>query len=86
MCLNCIRFVCRREISRPSELYEVVENIRPFVEAGRLKFIQGSPPLNQISREGPLLDGYFLVFRCARCLREFQLNVDAYHGRGGWGD
>jgi hypothetical protein len=82
--MNCIRFVWRRRIRIRSELYALVDWLRPFVDTGKLKILQAAPPFDRIGDQWPMSDLYVLVFRCFRCEREFQLVVDAYHGRGGW--
>jgi hypothetical protein len=85
MCLQCFRFVPRATtIKTPLELYEFVGRIAPLVSRGVLKLAQSNSPLEEIRPGEPLRDHYFNVLQCARCGREYQLNVDTYHGRGLW--
>ena len=84
VCLNCIRFVPRRNIRTESDLYRFVERIRPSISAGALKIVQASSPIEEIREGQQLQDTYLLAFRCTKCEREFQLIADLYHGWGHW--
>ena len=75
MCWNCLRFVRRRRIRSLDDLYRVAEWLRPYVNNGKLKFIQGGPPIEEIHDFGVPVDSYFLIFRCPKCAREFHLRV-----------
>jgi len=54
------------------------------VSDGTLKIIQATSPLEDIWTSPGFVDHYFYVLRCAKCEREFQLNMDTYHGNGDW--
>ena len=85
MCLKCLRYVLPRPIVRtPADFYGAAEELNSCVSRGVLQLVQSSSPLEQIRRDVPLHDHYFYVFWCAKCGREFQFNVDLYHGYGVW--
>jgi hypothetical protein len=54
-------------------LASVVDRIAPYVERGVLIVVQDSGPFEELLRN-PGSDGvYLIVYRCARCVEEFEL-------------
>jgi hypothetical protein len=62
----------------------MADALRSHIAKGTLRIIQVSSLLDRLRPDNPLNDTYYFVFRCTHCDREFQLNMDTYHGSGSW--
>jgi hypothetical protein len=82
MCRTCfriwllhLRHLTPHEVWQVTDLTRVLDRIRPFVERGTLKIIQGEADFQNLS-QNPGADAAFLTaFVCVHCDREYQLSV-----------
>jgi hypothetical protein len=84
MCQKCARLTRPVKMRQTADLFDLTEQLAPYVEGGKLEVIQASSPLPELRRDGPLKDSYFFVLRCTSCGREFQLTMDKNKGTGDW--
>jgi hypothetical protein len=83
MCLKCLPVVLRRGHTRQlSQFYKMGERLLGYVARGAMSVVQAASLIEQIGRDRPIQDHYFLIFQCAECRWEFQWNMDTDHGRG----
>lgn len=90
-CNNCQQFATRYEISFPGQLREVIVKIKKAIRDGLLEEITTERKLSKdkkkkfklLNEEGPWSDCLSYKFRCTSCGKQFHLNAETYHGRGG---
>lgn len=84
MCLKCIRVPWPRNRRRTTDLVPFAKRINDLAVRRTLVLIQGQAPFSNLVRGTHFDDTGFIVFKCGRCGREFQLNTDIYHGWYTW--
>lgn len=84
MCTQCDRFLERRRVNSPYEYCHLVSQIVATVEAGTLRLLDGTCPLQEIRPPKRCPDGNIVhVLGCTNCSRRFRLSVETSHGYGG---
>ena len=84
MCLKCVRLLRAFRLGEPAQLFDLADRLRRYATGGTLQIVQASSPIDELRRDMPMTDTYFFALRCTGCGREFQLNMDTYHGNGRW--
>jgi hypothetical protein len=84
MCQKCARLTKPVRLRQASDLFDLAEQLAPYVEGSALEVVQASSPLPELRRDLPLKGNYFYVLRCTRCGLEFQLTMDTNRGTGNW--
>jgi len=84
MCQKCARLTRPVKLRQNSDLFDLAEQVAPYVADGALEVVQASSPLPELRRDLPVKSSYFYVLRCTRCGREFQWTMDTAHGGGQW--
>jgi hypothetical protein len=84
MCQKCARLTRPVKMRQTDDLFDLAEQLAPYVDGGMLEVIQASSPLPELRRDRPVKVSYFYVLRCTRCGREFQLSMDTHRLAGQW--
>jgi hypothetical protein len=81
---KCIRLVDTVRLGEPAHLFDLAERIRRYVSGGTPQIVQASSPIDELRREMPVQDTYFVRSPLHHMWeREFQLKY-GHHGHGKW--
>ena len=84
MCEQCKRLTITQRIESQSRLYDILSQIRKFIENDLIQFKKGNCDLEAIMPDKAWpADIIILEFKCTNCQNEFVLSCDTYHGSGG---
>jgi hypothetical protein len=87
MCPNCDAFAERLTFWTPADYVAFVRRLIPQVSTGNLFLIYGDCALDELKDAPPWPTGDRILheLQCAQCGQFFQLHVNVWNGRNGWG-
>lgn len=87
MCVRCDSISEKIEIKYPYQLYDLVKQLKDILVEDTLVLLEGNCNLDDIQEKKPWPDDVIsLCFQCTHCNRTFSLEVETYHGSGGYWD
>jgi len=84
MCPQCEGYTEKIRVNNPYEFLDLISQLKGLVAKG-IFAVSGNCNLNSIEKDKPWpQDLIMLNFECLTCKQLFSLNVETYHGSGGY--